>query len=63
MSVSCQGNKENKTDFFASIKLNVLHLNASQIHTQLLLIDSVAEEMTQYSLYFFLPFVTTIRDV
>lgn len=64
MSVMCQGKKENKTIFFLSIKSNnkMLNFNISQIHRQLL-VDSVAEDMTQYPLYFFLPFVPTVRDV
>lgn len=64
MSVMCQGKKENKIIFFLSIKSNnkMLNFNISQIHRQLL-VGSVAEDMTQYPLCFFLPFVPTVRDV
>lgn len=37
-------------------------LNVSEIHTQLLLVNSVAEDMTQYHLYFFFTFVPRIGD-
>lgn len=30
---------------------------------ELLLVDSVAEDVNQYPLYFFIPFVPPIRDV
>lgn len=32
------------------------------MHTQLLLADSMADVMTHYPLYFFVPFVPSIRD-
>lgn len=40
----------------------MLNFNISQIQRQLL-VDSVAEDITQYPLYFFPPFVPTVRDV
>jgi len=36
--------------------------NISQMQTQLLVIDSVVEDMAQYPLYFFVSFVANTRD-